>query len=81
MELTKNQKIISAMIILFMTSLCGYLIGIQSMKQIVFKQLKSDAEFNSYYETLIKETSDSKAHNYLKSQINSNKIREHLKLF
>lgn len=79
MELTKNQKIISAMIILFMTSLCGYLIGIQSMKQIVFKQLKSDAEFNSYYETLIKETSDLKAHDYLKSQINSNKIREHLK--
>ena len=79
MVLTRNQKIISAMIILFVSSLCGYLIGIQSMKQVVIKQLKLDAEFTTYYGTLIKETSDPRVHDYLKSQIDSNKIREHLK--
>jgi len=80
MALTKNQKIITVTLTLILTLIIGYLIGSSSRRPILERIIITK---NDYYETLIQDTKLSDINNesrdYLINQVDSNKIRDHLK--
>lgn len=80
MALTKNQKIITVTLTIIITLIIGYLIGSSSRRPIIERIIVTR---NDYYETLIQDTKFSDINNesrdYLINQVDSNKIRDHLK--